>query len=118
MPLGNHRVEPRHEEQELLSPGDLAGNRPGRALPATTSGSERRRCQPTATRSRGRRADKSRDLPLQQPGIRRRRRGTNRDSLVAGSQGRRNAESHHRRKGAGILKTGQISAERLRRRAN
>ena len=102
------------------------------------SGSEQRRRQPTATRSRARRADKDRNLPRQQPRIRRRGRGTSRDSgglevgwqfedeaphrphaaLVVGSQGRRNAESHHRRKGAVILKTGQISAERLRRRAN
>ena len=102
------------------------------------SGSEQRRRQPTATRSRARRADKNRNLPRQQPRIGRRRRGTNRDSgglelywqfedeaphrphaaLVAGSQGRRNAESHHRCKGTLVLKTGQIPAEGSRRRAN
>ena len=64
---------------ELLSPNDLTDNRPGRELPATTSGSERRRRQPTAARSQARRADKNRNLPRQQPRIGRRRRGTNGD---------------------------------------
>ena len=65
---------------ELLSPDDLTDNRPGRELPATASGSERRRRQPTAARSQARRADKNRNLPRQQPGIGRRRQGINNDA--------------------------------------
>ncbi len=65
---------------EPLSPDDLTDKRPGRAPPGTTSGREQRRRQPTATRSRARPADKNRNLPRQQPGIGRRRQGTNGDS--------------------------------------